>query len=47
MDGSELRRRELLAGASGGCVALAGCTDGLLGGSPGYGESYGRSYGGE
>ncbi|WMT08874.1 hypothetical protein NP511_04405 [Natrinema thermotolerans] len=46
MDGSELRRRELLGAASCGCVALAGCTDGLLGG-PAYGESYGRKYGGE
>jgi len=47
MNSSDLRRRDLLAAASGGCVVLAGCTDGLLGGSPAYGESYGRSYGGE
>ncbi|WP_175607244.1 hypothetical protein [Natrinema saccharevitans] len=48
MDRSELRRRDLLAAASGGCVVLAGCTDGgLLSKSPAYGESYGRNYGGE
>lgn len=48
MDRSELRRRDLLVAVSGGCVVLAGCTDGeLLGGPPAYGEAYGRNYGGE
>ncbi|OAQ51195.1 hypothetical protein HTG_17795 [Natrinema mahii] len=48
MDSSELRRRDLLAAASGSCVVLAGCADGgLLDESPAYGEAYGRTYGGE
>ncbi|SER53546.1 hypothetical protein [Natrinema salaciae] len=46
MSSSELRRRDLLATVSGGCITLAGCSDRTTTRS-GYGTAYGREYGAE
>ncbi|SEH16625.1 hypothetical protein SAMN04487967_2747 [Natronorubrum sediminis] len=44
MKRTELRRRDLLVAVSGGCVALAGCSE-LSATRAGYGAAYGNEYG--